>query len=112
MKAMSERVVKVEGIARLWWPMVPVPFKRSYKVGKGPWEVELKSFDEVEHHLFTDLGDYSAVEDYRVVYVVRREYVKPGVVGVICHTRVKVARGWARPESEDEYLGLFPSEEE
>jgi hypothetical protein len=98
----GERTVRVEAIGKLWWPSVEAAFERSWKVGKGPFRHEIGSLAEAEGKLLTDSGDYSEIVDYRIIYVVKRTYWRKGVVGAIVHTRVKVARDWAKAEESAE----------
>jgi hypothetical protein len=106
------RTVEVQAIGRLWWPQVPAPFTRRYNVGKGPFEEDINTLRDAEQVFFTDCGDFSAIEDYEITYVVRRRYTKPCVVGTICHTRQKVARKWADEGSEERFVFLTVDGEE
>lgn len=112
MPTQTKRSVHVLGIGKLWWPRVDTTFRRTYSVGKGPFQKEIGTLDDAEQVLLTDLGDYSEVVDYEIRFVVTRRYLKPGVVGVVCHSRERVVRPWTDEGSEDRFWEIEDGGEE
>jgi hypothetical protein len=93
-------------------PQSPVAWAKVYKVGSGPFHHEITSLEDAEARMSFDSGDLSAIEDYEIRYIVTRTYQRPGIVGYITHTRVKVARPWQNEDSEYEFGDrMYPTED-
>ena len=111
----TKRTVEVEAIGRLWMPGVEAAFTRKWKVGTGPWEKDLRTLGDIESLLMSGSsegsGDFSEVIDWQAYWVVERRYTREGIVGVIVHTKVKLARGWEEEASEGVFEDLTCREE-
>jgi hypothetical protein len=93
-------------------PQAPVAWAKVYNVGDGPFQHDITSLEDAEDRMRFDSGDLSSIEDYEIRYIVTRYYQRPGIVGFVTHTRVKVARPWASEDSEFEFEDrMYPSED-
>lgn len=90
----SERTVTLEAVGRLWMPACYATTRRSFRVGKGPFEKDIECLDDAKALLVTETGDFSQVIDYEITYTTKRVSKNPDGPGFIHHTRTRVARPW------------------
>jgi hypothetical protein len=108
------RTVEVKVLGKLWMPMCEAAIHETTRVGSGAFEREIGDLADAEAWMTTKTGDLSQIIDYRITYRVVRQRRVPGVVGVVTHSRERVARAWkGGDESEMRWTEcMWPGDEE
>lgn len=109
----AERTVEVKVIGRLWMPSCLAACHETFKVGPGPFRREIHDLDDAETAMLDACRDLQGPQDYQIVYHVSRTYPAHDGIGHTTHCRSRVARDWAKADSEDVWADcMFPPEEE
>lgn len=109
----TERSMRIEAVGRLWMPMCKAGFEKTYRIGKGPFEIDVTSLGDAESQMSRDTSDFSSVDDYRITYTVTRTYPNPDGPGVVKHSRSLIARDWEDEDSENTLIDcLHPWDED